>query len=139
LYSAALEQRVIAAQGARVTDAQGTISGLHRPGFRLAANTTRDSSHYEQRDAADAVAWQTGSGENESIVPQEGDFCSVQNAEFPLDFGSPGTMQMYRGRLTCVPDEPRSGSVDDHAKADPRAASYRAYDFATANAWRTPR
>jgi hypothetical protein len=91
----------------RITDGAGkTGTGLHQPGFRLLSNDAaaaakaRAYAAYEQslRDAwrGDAV------GEDEV-----GAVCTVRNGEFPLDFGSPGHIRMYKGKPTCVPDNPR--------------------------------
>jgi hypothetical protein len=66
----------------------------------------------------------------------EGDACTVRNAEFPDDQGSPGHIRMYRGRLVCTPDEPKS---KDAATIDAREAAYQQYDREIADAWRTAR
>jgi hypothetical protein len=44
---------------------------------------------------------------------QEGDQCVVRGAEFPDDFGSPGTLQRRGGQLVCVPIDSDNGDVFD--------------------------
>ena len=112
-----------------VTDAQGGTSGLHRPGYRIAPNITRDHNHYDQRDAEDAVAWRRDAvGEG-----VEGSVCTVQNAAYPDDFGSPGHIRMLNGKLVCVLDQP--------VKKDAMTMDqiYEAADAALREQWRTPR
>jgi hypothetical protein len=40
-----------------VSDAQGGTSGLHRPGYRIAPDITRDHSHYDNYDTEAEGAW----------------------------------------------------------------------------------
>jgi hypothetical protein len=135
-------QREVAQQGYRFADARpvhgtaadGTSVGLHKPGFRVAReNLTGDSAdaaahiinnarqrtaeHYQLYDAEKSREYLTPTGAHNMRPAAVGSVCAVQGPEFPLDFGSEGIMQMYRGKLTCVPINPRSDEDRDTARA----------------------
>ena len=136
-------QREVAQQGyrfadarpAHVTAADGTSVGLHKPGFRVARENlngdSADAAHiinnarqrtaeqYQLYDAEKSREYLTpaGAGAHNMRPAAVGSVCTVQGPEFPLDFGSDGTKQMYRGKLTCVPINPRSDEDRDTARA----------------------
>lgn len=102
-------------------DGHGRQPG-NRPGWVMPTDQLFDSKKqeaYEQYDKqistayldADNASSQTGAGSGELRGAQAGDICTCRGPEFPDDFGSPGTMQMYQGKLTCVPNQPRGRST----------------------------
>ena len=102
---------------------------LHRPGFRYNtdhAALERTRQAYADVDAQAANAWK---GSNQGV----GGPCTVRGPEYPLDFGSPGTLQKRNGELVCVPNQRR-----DAAALDAKAQAYADYDREMANAWRGP-
>ncbi len=95
---------------ARVTGS----AGLGRPGYRiplsdspldaLAAATKRQSA-YDSYERALTNAWRgRGDAVGESDPSQIGAACTVYNEQFPDDFGAPGHLRMYGGKVVCVPD-----------------------------------
>lgn len=136
----------------RLTDAQRQVAtfaaqhgsqhggaGFNRPGFvratRDAAATARLNDAYAAAEADLVSSWKgepvppTGAGERQMLGAQPGDRCTVRNAEYPNDFGSPGTLQMIGGSLVCCPDNPRSPSPPppSETSADARAIKDAAY------------
>src|SRR5208283_1377137 len=74
----------------RIVDGDGTIAGLHRPGFRVPTSRVSDARAaldraYAERDFNDANAWRTGGREG-----AEGSACTVRNGEYSEYFGAPG-------------------------------------------------
>ena len=143
----------------RITDAADLPLGLHRPGFRVAAGQTRDSSHYRAYDQEQASAWQnnpptgTGSNANSGAIPnastgnrfsqqREGDLCMCE--EVGPNNKQPGRLRRDpdTGALVCVPDydqrtDKRSldSRMQDHALR--MSEEYEAYDRQQAQAYRT--
>ena len=102
-------------------DSQQRDVALNRPGFRTADATqgARRQRAYDAYHDDLESAWRTpptGAGERGPRGAQPGDLCTVAGPEFLNDFGSPGQMQMYGGKLVCVPDSP----VGDAAKVTRR-------------------
>ena len=122
----------------RITDAGDSRLGLNRPGYRVADGIRRDQRHYEQYDAELSTSWKsippTGVGSSGFVGAQEGDSCTVRNLDFPDDTGAEGTMQFYRGKLTCVPRRRQEDAMPRDA-----ATEYQAYDEWLTNAWRDGR
>jgi hypothetical protein len=50
-------QRAVARESLRVTDGQGGVTGLHRPGFRLAATDARKITRHDPR-GSEEVVWE---------------------------------------------------------------------------------
>lgn len=117
-------------------------AAAHRPGFRVAdaSSSAERRRIYDDYDAIAAAAWQ-GKPSGGFIGGREGDVCMVSGPEFPLDFGSPGTMKMVGNKLVCTPDQPRkaTGNSDALPLKDQREASYQQYDAALREAWRNVR
>ena len=103
-----------------------------RPGFILsdASDDHRQRAYADyQRDLLEAYKQPTGAGSVDPIGAQEGDLCTVRNAEFPDDQGAPGHMRMLNGRLTCVPDRMRSGQRVNGAAPDLELAQSHSQDL----------
>ena len=101
---------------------------LHRPGFRRntdSAALERSRQAYADADTQAANAWR---GNDQ----RAGDPCTVRGPEYPLDFGSAGTLQKRNGDWVCVPNKKRH----DAAALDSKVAAYADYDREMANAWR---
>jgi hypothetical protein len=143
-------QRAVAAHFAKVTDSNGRGgAALQRPGYRVlddAAGLDEKQKAYLTYDENIRRAYLdvqsddpiTGFGSGELRGSQENDICTVRNADFPLDFGSPGHMRMYNGKLTCVPDRPRSKAANDtRDHATVMAEEYSRYEQSLRDAWRT--
>ena len=60
------------------------------------------------------------------IGTRVGDPCMISSLDFPNDFKSRGTMQMYGGKMTCVPNRLKSGT-QDAPTMDERDQVYAAY------------
>jgi hypothetical protein len=132
---------------APVHDGHGLRPG-HRPGFLIDANRAgRDEkaqayADYDFQISRAYLDQPTGAGSVDPLGAQEGDICTVRNAEFPDDQGAPGHVRMLKGRLVCVPDRQRqqaNGSQPDLERAQSdREAAYRAYDEQIRDAWKNP-
>jgi hypothetical protein len=119
-----------------------------RPGFimsRTPVGDARQQAYLDyERDLVNAHRRDqnppTGAGSVDPIGAQEGDLCTVRNAEFPDDQGAPGHMRMLKGRLVCVPDRQRQqarSSLPDLERAQSgREAAYRTYDEQIRDAWK---
>jgi hypothetical protein len=132
--------RVYDAGPVRITAADGSASGLHRPGFRVESGggpggqLLRDSDRaaretaYELYDEQITNAWQgnqpTGAGRGKFVGAQEGDSCTLD--------GRRGHLEMVGGQLQCVPDR----AADTAAVTDERAAAHAEYTEYLRNAWR---
>jgi hypothetical protein len=134
-----------------VTDGTGDSLGLHRPGYRVIGDTVaRDAKANALRDYEKRLtsAWRddngdpdddgddNGVGSIEFMGAQEGDLCTVRNAQYPLSFGSPGHIR----NGICTPDSPRrSRSAADPASdsANERRRALADYDRTLREAWRT--
>jgi hypothetical protein len=119
-------QRSVAQHFAKVTmqdhrldlhDGHGGLVGF-RPGWAVPTdNQLFDSNKrelYRQYDEAAEQAYKdppTGQGSHGFAGAQVGDICTVRNAEYPSDQGSPGHLKMVNGALVCTPDQPRSTSA----------------------------
>jgi hypothetical protein len=129
---------------------------LHRPGYltRDSAATQRVNDAYASyetslrgayRDADPGWPSGAGAGFAGTYEGRTGDACTVRNAEYPNDFGSPGHLENRGGRMICVPDNPRSNSSPplSEASADARRlgdAKQQAMDDYLndlQNAWKT--
>ena len=130
----------------RITDADDTPLGLHRPGFRVAAG---NQMHDAKRALADAYraydqeresAWvnpnsDVGAGESQFIGARENDLCTRD--------GYPGRLRYNdEGNLECVLDDP-NGSTDrrtlDQKMEDHQLRmdeEYRAYARRKSEEWR---
>ncbi len=123
-------------------------AALHRPGFRTGtvddAAVDRVEDAYEEYEATLRDAWKHSTDDafdrwldavaettNEGGV--EGDACTVRNAAYPDDQGSPGHLKMRNGKMVCVPDKPKS---KDAATIDAREAAYQQYDEEISQRWR---
>jgi hypothetical protein len=116
---------------AQLHDGRGGAPG-HRPGYAFSRDEySKDETAvaYADYEKTTGDAWIgnkgssiTGAGENVFVSPKVGDPCTCQNADYPLDFGSPGTIRNVGGELVCVPNS-RAASADDAA-----TAMYEAYD-----------
>ena len=123
----ALELKTPSPAGSDLSDALQ----LHRPGFRRttdAAALARVEQAYADADIESANAWRG----HVTTDQQAGDPCTVRGPEYPLDFGSPGTLQKRNGDWVCVPNKKRQ----DVAALDAKAQAYADYDREMANAWR---
>ena len=86
----------------------------------------------------------TGFGERGERGPQVGSACTCKGGpDFANEFGSPGTWQMYKGRLTCVPNKQRADKRDARDIATMQrqhrqnmATIQDQLDFQLTNAWR---
>ena len=108
-------------------DGKGGKPG-HRPGFIISDASTRDAREqaYADYEAYLTAAYKMDAGEG----THEGDICTVKNAEYPNDFGSPGHLRKRNGKLVCVPDEPRTR---DAVTAD---EAYAQYDKELSEQWK---
>lgn len=144
--------RSVATHFAKVMDGNGKGgAALHKPGFHVlddAAGAYSKQKAYETYDENIRRAYLdiqsddqvTGFGSGELRGSQENDICTVRNADFPLDFGSPGHMRMYNGKLTCVPDRPRSKAANDtRDHASVMAEEHSRYEQSLRDAWRLAR
>jgi hypothetical protein len=119
-------QRAVArdAEKHRVTDANGSTLGLHRPGFRVSDVFATDERRriYDGYDAELRDAYKMT---KEFVGQREGDLCTIN--------GFPGHLHRdANGRLTCVPDVRRDGMQDE------RQAAYAEYTRTLENSWRNP-
>jgi hypothetical protein len=100
---------------ARVTDSAGHTE-FHKPGWRMIADDTAGMRAkeiaYRQADATTVNAYKPTQSE---FGPDAiGQVCTVQGAEYPLDYGAPGHVKRVGGRIVCVPDRSR-GDEDDES------------------------
>ena len=122
-----------------VTDGTSNPMAMHKPGFRYTADANRralddavKNEAYAEVDQRDANAWK-GATNRTNLRDQEGAPCTVRSAQFPDDFGSPGTLQMGDdGELVCVPD-----NLQDARRLDAKQQAYEEYDRIARDAWRS--
>jgi len=121
----------------KMTDAKPMSDGLmpqaHRHGWRISgrdATKGRDMSIYDAYDETVSRSWQSDYPD-----ARPGDLCTCRGPEFAADFGSPGHLEDWNGKLVCVPDHSRSATGDARSIRD---AAYRAYDAAISQEWRGP-
>jgi hypothetical protein len=147
-------QRSVALNGlhdARVTDADGTTAGLHRPGYRIVdakdARAAVERAHDEYRREL-TNAWRGGSERDAREYPAsaEGKQCTVRGYKYRDHFGAPGTV--VNGE--CVPDElqrdalpTRDSNTMTLDQLETRhqqnmARQYAAYDARVREMWRNP-
>jgi hypothetical protein len=124
----------------RITAGDGTLDGLHRPGFRVRGAATRDAYHRERTAYIDRVtnAWRdqpdnelTGVGSGEfGAQPREGDVCFLN--------GSPGHINAEGKCVVDQPDWPSQRSKQDaqHDHRSRMAKIYSDLDLESSNAWR---
>ena len=145
-------------QPVHVSDGSGSRLSLSRPGWRLTTALDRRAALSEEKeldrlaylDAKDAEfrntspGWSnnppTGAGANsfrggEEVVP-EGTACTVRGPEFvgSGQFGGPGVMRMYKGKMTCVPVSLKLDGIDAEL-TDAEMAHFEYENYVT-NAWR---
>jgi hypothetical protein len=70
---------------------------------------------YDEYDDFVTQRWRGGDAEGYSET-SIGQVCTVQGADYPLDYGAPGHIKRVGGKIVCVPDAPRSRDDDDDSR-----------------------
>ncbi len=136
----------------RITDASGSVAGLHKPGFRIVSKSDAQrisdarAAAYEEYRRELCDAWRYDSdgvlGEGKEV----GLACTVRNHKYRAHFGEPGHLVEEDGEIVCRPDSldqraRRDGLTLDELQLDHQRrmqAEYAAYDARVSGQWRTP-
>jgi hypothetical protein len=121
-------------------DGRGNPCG-HRPGYLVADDSAARDARlraYQDYESDLTNAWRSPTPDAEGYDPDDiGEPCTCKGEDFPLDFGSPGTIKRVGSRIICVPNKRRT-APDPASDRRSVADAYREYDNELRNAWRNP-